>query len=67
MSEENYENATELANYMKKTRFERFWYVVMRILMFVESFLWTCMDAVRAVRMRVAAKINSNYQQVKSN
>lgn len=57
------QETANLANNMRRSRIAWLWYVLMRTLMVIESVLWTGMDLVRGLRMRVAGKINSNYRQ----
>ena len=47
----------QLGDKMRKSRSKRLLYVLMRSLMVIESIVWTVMDAVRSVRMKVAEKI----------
>jgi hypothetical protein len=45
-------------------RWRMHWYLL-RFIMVLESIVWTLMDALRAWRMRVSARINANYQAKK--
>lgn len=55
------QKTANLATHLRTSRVAWFWYCVMRALLVMESIVWTAMDAVRSLRMRVAAKINRNY------
>jgi hypothetical protein len=56
------EEAKELAMYIRGSFKWRMAYFYMRFLMVIEGFLWSFMDRVRARRMKVASRINSNYK-----
>ena len=56
------EDAKELAMFIKGSLKWRLAYFYMRFLMVIEGFLWSFMDRVRARRMKVASRINSNYK-----
>lgn len=40
----------------------RLQYYLLRVIMVLESIVWTLMDLLRTWRMRVSARINDNYQ-----
>lgn len=57
------EEVKELAMFIRGSFKWRVAYLYMRFLMVIESIVWSLMDRLRARRMRVAARINSNYQR----
>ena len=56
------EEIAELATYMRGSLRWKITYFKLRVIMVLESLVWTLMDIVRAWRMRTAARINRNYQ-----
>lgn len=60
--ERQYQEAKDVAMFIRGSFKWRMAYQYMRFLMVIESLVWSIMDVVRAKRMKVAARINSNYQ-----
>jgi len=56
------EHIRRTSNYIRHSRKGKWLYKYMMFLMFIEGILWSLMDATRAKRMKIAAKINNNYQ-----
>ena len=59
------EEIAELATYMRGSLRWKITYFKLRVIVVLESIVWTLMDIVRAWRMRTAARINSNYKSSK--
>lgn len=57
------EHIRKTAEYIRKSQYGRLLYVLMRFLLILEGITWSAMDALRAYRMKIAAKINTNYQR----
>ena len=55
----------KMGEYIKKSFGGRSLYHLMQFLLIIESITWSMMDATRRARMRVAARINKNYQGFK--
>lgn len=55
------EHIRRTSNYIRHSRRGKWLYKYMMFLMFIEGILWGLMDTVRSRRMKVAAKINNNY------
>ena len=62
MTEETEQEVVELAKFLKGSLRWYMAYRLVRFIMFLESIVWTAMDALRAWRMRVSARINDNYK-----
>ena len=56
------QEVVELAKFLKGSVRWYMAYRLVRFIMFLESIVWTAMDALRAWRMRVSARINDNYK-----
>ena len=61
------EEIAKLATYMRGSVRWKITYFKLRVIMVLESLIWTLMDIVRAWRMRTAARINNNYKISKEN
>lgn len=61
LEEKQTENVVRLAKLIKGSLRWRLAYFLVRFIMVLESIVWTIMDALRAWRMRVAERINDNY------
>lgn len=59
------EKVEYIAKLIKGSLRWRLTFYLFRFVMLLESIVWTIMDALRAWRMRLAARINDNYQEVK--
>lgn len=63
--EQETDNVIELSKFLRGSLRWRMAYYLVRFIMMLESVVWTIMDLLRAWRMRVSARINSNYQAKK--
>lgn len=59
------EHIRKMAEYMHHSNGGRLLYAWMRFIMILEGIVWEIMDALRSYRMKIASKINSNYQRFK--
>lgn len=59
--EKQTQNVVRLSKLIKGSLRWRMQYFLVRFIMVLESIVWTAMDLLRAWRMRVASRINDNY------
>lgn len=52
-----------MGEYIQKSIVGRLLYHLMKVLLFFEGVIWFFLDTVRSWRMKVAQRINSNYQR----
>lgn len=52
----------QYAKFLRGSLKARMTYTLMRFVMVLESIVWTLMDFLRAIRLRLVTRINKNYQ-----
>lgn len=62
MTDKEIEHSVKLGQFIRGSFKWRAAYFFMSFLMVIEGILWSFMDMTRSLRMRVAARINRNYQ-----